>query len=29
VLDYPRAQVYLEPVPQPGVAVEVVSKMAR
>jgi predicted aspartyl protease len=27
VLDYPRAEVYLEPVPQPGVALEVVSKM--
>jgi predicted aspartyl protease len=29
VLDYPRAQVYLEPVPQPGVEIEVVSKITR
>jgi predicted aspartyl protease len=29
VLDYPRAHVYLEPVPQPGVAVEVVTKMVQ
>jgi predicted aspartyl protease len=27
VLDYPRAQVYLEPVPTPGVEIEVVTKM--
>jgi hypothetical protein len=27
VLDYPRAQVYLEPVPQPGVEISLVDKM--
>jgi predicted aspartyl protease len=29
VLDYPRAQVYLEPVPQPGVEISLVDKMQR